>query len=175
MTNTAIGDLTEIDAPEYHRFFLRVLASDPGCFRISPADEKEIRLPTCGVEDSFTLGAYVDDRLAGVVSFEREGRNRERLRHKGLLFRMAVASDQRGRGLGRLLIQEVLTRGRKIPGMEQVILTVISGNTGAKKLYESYGFRTYGREPRAVKGSGGYLDEDAMVLFLHSGLARSTA
>ena len=109
--------------------------------------------------DSFTLGAYVDDQLAGVVSFEREGATREKLRHKGLLFRMYVNNAFAGKGIGKQLITELLSRVRALKDIEQINLTVIADNENAIKLYTSFGFKTFGIEEEAIKWRGNYLTE----------------
>ncbi|MGQ0519222.1 GNAT family N-acetyltransferase, partial [Bacillus sp. D-CC] len=43
---------------------------------------------------------------------------------------------------------------------------VVVGNDGAKKLYESLGFQTFGIQERSLKYNGQYWDEEHMVLFL---------
>lgn len=83
-----------------YKQFLRVgLLDDEESFRITPEDDLHAPFPTKDQEDSFTLGAYMDASLAGVVSFTRDGIDREKLRHKGVLFRMYVSRDFRGRGI----------------------------------------------------------------------------
>jgi ribosomal protein S18 acetylase RimI-like enzyme len=72
---------------------------------------------------------------------------------------MYVHPSERGRGLGRLLLGSVLERLRRIEGVEQVQLAVTAGNEPALKLYESAGFRVYGREPAALKVAGINYDE----------------
>ena len=47
-----------------------------------------------------------------------------------------------------------------------VLLTVVADNQPAIALYEQFGFRPYGMEPRSLKKSSGYADEMLMVLFL---------
>jgi ribosomal protein S18 acetylase RimI-like enzyme len=50
--------------------------------------------------------------------------------------------------------------------VEQVTLSVTAENATAIALYERFGFRRYGIEPRALKTPAGYSDEILMVLFL---------
>lgn len=163
-----IIDLTESDRARYRAFFTDGLVQHRDCFRISPADEAREPFPTTGHPDSFTLGLLTpDDSLAGVVSFEREGRNREKLRHKGLLFRMYVASDYSGQGLGRILLEETIRRARLLLDFEQINLTVLAANSRAKRQYERVGFRSFAFEKNALKDGNTYYDEEQMVLFLH--------
>jgi RimJ/RimL family protein N-acetyltransferase len=53
-----------------------------------------------------------------------------------------------------------------VPGLEQVALGVGTGNLGARRLYESFGFKAYGRETHALKIGNTYIAEDLMVLYL---------
>ncbi len=135
-------------------------------FRITPEDDKPEGFPTKDTEDSFTIGAYDGDQLIGVASFRREGENRRKLRHKSLLFRIYVDPDYRKQGLASRLIQEVINRAKLIEDIEQINLTVIPTNAHAKRLYEKFGFLTYGSEKRAIKWKGRYFDEDQMQLML---------
>ncbi len=97
--------LVELNAGQnfgYDTFFAEGLRKHRDCFRISPTNRATEPFPTSGQADSFTLGLLTDsDKLAGVVSFQREGRTREKIRHKGLLFRMYVAAEHSGQGYGK--------------------------------------------------------------------------
>ena len=162
-----LHDLTTTDAAEYKAFFTEALHRHPDCFGISPADEAAEPFPTTGVPDSFTLGLRTEaGELAGVVSFQREGATRERHRHRGSLFRMYVAREFAGLGLGKQLIAEVLRRAADLPGIEKVNLVVITTNTHAKRLYEQFGFVAWGTEERAFKYGTMYFDKTEMSKFL---------
>ena len=160
-------DLTAEQNFGYRSFMLSGLQKHRDCFRISPLDEVHEPFPTLGKPDSYTLGLITTTHeLAGVVSFQREGHNREKIRHKGLLFRMYVASEYGGRGLGRILLDETIRRARRLPDMEQINLTVIASNALAKRHYEKAGFRSFALEKNAIKDGDLYHDEERMVLFL---------
>ena len=152
----------------YKEFFLNGLFQNEDNFRMTPQDIAHSGFPTNDRADSFTLGAYVNGELAGVVSFMRDGADREKLLHKGTLFRMYVAAPFSGKGLGRKLIQELLLRVSKLKDIERINLTAISTNKRAKGLYESLGFKTFSVEPEAVKWKGKYLTEEQMALKLTS-------
>ncbi len=162
-------EITEIksDKVEAYKEFLAIgLRNDEENFRISPIDDLNSPFPTKNNEDSFTLGAYYNGQLAGIVSFARDGQDREKLRHKGILFRMYVSNEYRGKGIAKKLIEALIARVRKIDTIEQINLTVIATNTGAKTLYEKFGFVTFGTETNAIKWKGKYFTEDQMVLRL---------
>ena len=161
-------ELTEQQPFNYKAFFTNGLALHRDCFRISPADEANEPFPTRATPDSFTLGILTDDNeLAGVVSFQREGQTREKIKHKGLLFRMYVAAEHAGRGYGRALIDELIRRVQGQTDIEQINLTVVETNTNAKRQYEKFGFRSFSLERNALKDNGLYYDEEQMVLFLN--------
>lgn len=164
-----IRELKAEEADAYKAFFLEGLKAHPDCFRISPADEAKEPFPTQGRPDSFTLGAFTGEgMLAGVVSFHREGSNREKLRHKGLLFRMYVSSEFSGAGIGRKLIKTLTEKVKSETDIEQICLTVVHSNLRARQLYEKNGFRSFALERRAIKAGNEYFDEEQMVLFLRS-------
>lgn len=161
-----ITELRSDRVDEYKEFLSKGLVLDEEHFRITPNDDLLARFPTLDRDDNFTLGAFLDGKLAGVVSFERDGRNREKLKHKGILFRMYVAADFRGQGIAGKLIAAVIEKARTLKGLEQINLTVVAQNDRAKKLYEQFGFVTYGSEKHAIKWKGKYFTEDLMVLRL---------
>ncbi len=165
MPVTVLRLLTEADLPAYRALLLPGLEQDADSFRISPEDEQHAPFPTYNRPDSFTLGTFVGEQLGGIVRFQREGADRVKLRHKGLLFRMYVSPTFRGQGQASLLIQEVIDRARQLDGMEQINLTVVTTNP-AKRLYERFGFRSFSLEERAIKWRGKYLTEEAMKLIL---------
>ncbi len=158
-----LHDLTDADKAEYKAFFMEGLERHPDCFGISPADERPEPFPTTGAPDSFTLGVRTEGgELAGVVSFQREGVTRERHRHRGVLFRMYVAREFGGLGVGKVLITEVLRRAAGLPGIEKVNLVVIESNTRARRLYEQFGFEAWGTEVNAFKDGETYFNKTEM-------------
>jgi cyclohexyl-isocyanide hydratase len=158
-----IGEIPSSEDARYKGFLAAGLRADEDNFRISPADDAHSPFPTQDRADSFTLGAFSADALCGVVSFTRDGAEREKLRHKGILFRMYVAAEFRGRGIAGGLIKAVLERAERLEGLEQINLTVLAGNAKAKELYERNGFRVFAWEQRALKWKGKYHDEYQMA------------
>lgn len=87
-----------------------------------------------------------------------------KMSHRGQLWGMYVAPPQRGRGVGRALIEAVIDQAR--PRVEQIHLHVVTTNACAYRLYRRMGFKPYGIEPRALHHDGRYYDETMMVLEL---------
>jgi ribosomal protein S18 acetylase RimI-like enzyme len=166
-----IRQITPADAAAWWTLRLRALRESPEAFG-STHDEAVDRplasaaaraLPDDDAPDNFTLGAFTD-RLVGFVGFEREEGRKNR--HKGSIWGMFVAPESRGQGIGRALLAALVARARQQADLEQIILTVVSENAAARELYRSFGFTTYGIEPRSLRDGERYYDEDLMVFWL---------
>ncbi len=166
MDSIEIKEISSIQLEEYKMFLATGLQSDEDTLLITPRDNLNAAFPTKDRTDSFTLGAYAKNVLAGVASFARDGEDREKLRHKGILFTMYVSKEFRGHGIARQLLEEIIKRAKTIPGIEQINLIVLTGNLRAKQLYEKFGFEKYGTEQNSIKWKGKYFAEDQMVLQL---------
>jgi ribosomal protein S18 acetylase RimI-like enzyme len=77
-----------------------------------------------------------------------------------------VRPEWRGQGIAAQLLDELLARARQLAGLEQLQLSVVTGQEAAVHLYQSLGFQQYGLERRALRIGEHYVDEFHMVLFL---------
>ena len=172
MRGLCIRELTGDDAGDFRNLRLRALKEHPDAFGSSYEAEYAAPIETAAErlrlnaesQDSFTLGAYRGAELVGMVGFYQE--SREKTRHRGTIWGMYIPSEEQGKGIGRALLGRALEFARGLPGLEQVELQVVTRNRRAKGLYASFGFATYGTEPRALYVDGEYLDEEHMVLFV---------
>jgi ribosomal protein S18 acetylase RimI-like enzyme len=110
------------------------------------------------------VGAFVGGQLVGTAGLVREPNLKER--HKARIWGVYLKANIRGQGLGRTMLAELLRRAASMEGVEQVLLAVAAPQTAAIALYHSFGFTSYGREPRALKIGDQYIDEELMVLQL---------
>jgi RimJ/RimL family protein N-acetyltransferase len=141
--------LTASDAPAYRAVMLDAYERHPEAFTSTVSERSALPLSwweqRVDSANERVVGAFLDDELAGAAGLSRE--SRERTRHKALLFGMYVPHRHRRSGLGRALVQAVLTEAAGWPGLRVVQLTLTEGNAAAQRLYESCGFRIFGVEP----------------------------
>jgi ribosomal-protein-alanine N-acetyltransferase len=109
--------------------------------------KRELSLP-------FFLGvvAEVGGRVVGYAFGWKLGESFE-------LHRIAVRKGERGRGVGRELLRELLKRCRE-EGVKEVFLEVRKGNAPAVNLYRSLGFKEVGERENY------YGDESALIFSL---------
>ena len=167
-----IRQLTEADAEVFRVFRLQSLRESPHAFTNSyekysqqtvEATARRFREQVVSQVD-FMLGAFEDGQLIGSVGFYRE--TALKLRHKGHIVSMYVSPEYRSRGIARALLVEAIARARRLPELKQLQLGVVVTQTTAKRLYESLGFKRYGRELQAVKIGDEYFYEEFMRLKL---------
>ncbi|HTJ51286.1 MAG TPA: GNAT family N-acetyltransferase [Cyclobacteriaceae bacterium] len=166
MKSITIKEILSTEIEQYKMFLAAALQHDEESLLITPNENLNAPFPTKDRNDSFTLGAYVENTLAGVVSFIRDGEDREKLQHKGIVSTMYVSKEFRGRGIAKELMEELIKRVKTISGIEQINLIVIASNVKAKQLYEKFGFQKFGTELNSIKWRDKYFSEDQMVLRL---------
>lgn len=110
--------------------------------------------------ESISDVAVADGHVVGTCTVRRQGPSVES-RHIGELG-IHVARSWRGKGVGRALMGSVIEKSRA--KFEMLNLTVFASNLGARKLYETLGFRVWGTLPGAIKRDGKYTDRVHMVL-----------
>lgn len=161
--------LTTDDASEWLRLRLEALKHDPEAFSASLEEYEslsveEVKRRLWSSTDAFVVGATEGGRLIGMAGFYREQGSKSR--HKGRVWGVYVSPAVRGKGIGRGMMRKLMERGTRVNGVEQLLISVTSTQTAAIKLYRSLGFEPFGREPRALKVGGEFIDEEYMALRL---------
>lgn len=166
-----IREVLPDEAEAFVRLRLRGLRDHPFAFAASEGEERQRsvavtagRMREARAAGGFVLGGFSEGGLVGTVGFFRQPW--EKKRHQGAIWGVYVAPEARGSGLGRALLGEAVARARRLPGLEQIHLSVAVGGVAAHRLYAALGFVEYGREPRALKVGNAYDDEILMVLDL---------
>jgi len=163
-----IRTLTADDATEYWRLRLEALQGDPEAFSASAEEHMSLSMDEVrrrlGADGSgmLVIGAFEGGLLVGMAGFYPERGLKSR--HKGRIWGVYVTPAKRGEGVGRKVLQTALDRGAATPGIEQILLSVTATQTAAIALYRSLGFESFGREPRALKIGGRFVDEEFMIL-----------
>ena len=155
----------------YRRLRLLGLKESPPAFAESDAEfaNRPAGHVATTLEDPTGLchvfGAFSDaDDLVGIVGVTRD--ELEKMRHKGFIWGMYVAREYQGQGIAKRLLEAAIAHARGMPGLEQLRLIVGDANAGARRLYESLGFKPFGLEPRELKTDGKYYDSVHMWLEL---------
>lgn len=102
--------------------------------------------------------AVQGDRVVGHLFVQRE---RHPVTSHVATLGIAVAADQRGRGIGSGLMTEAILWAHDA-GVQKIVLSVYPHNTGAIALYRKYGFVEEGRLARQSRKAYGYEDEILM-------------
>ena len=108
------------------------------------------------------FGVFINEHLVGTAGFFTL--KLLKLKHRGGIFSMYTLPEYRGQGVGSKLIQHVISYAKD--HVSQIHLMCVTTNISAIKLYQKYGFRIYGTEPKSLKLQGQYYDEHLMILEL---------
>jgi RimJ/RimL family protein N-acetyltransferase len=72
---------------------------------------------------------------------------------------LAISQDYRGKGLGKILMNELIEQSRDILDLKLIELSCYVINEVGIRLYRSMGFVEYGRLPQAIAYRGEYVDQ----------------
>jgi ribosomal protein S18 acetylase RimI-like enzyme len=144
---------SEDDAKKYEEIRKESLQQNPEAFgstyeehisRPNPVERIYGRLQE---ESNYTYGMFNDnDDLVGVCTLLRQTNVKEN--HKAHIFAMYVTPSARKASIGKLLLKEAIAKAKEID-VVKIMLSVVTSNVPAIKLYESLGFQSYGIEKKA--------------------------
>lgn len=169
------------DTARYIRLRRRMLLDSPWSFAASPDDDValqqdqlagylgEMEKAIFAVEEPDISSGMREPagglpELVAAASIRRE--TQCKFRHRAGLWGVFVDPDHRVRGLGRVVVSAAVEVARSWPGVDYVDLGVSENAPAAQSLYESLGFRAWGREPEATEYDGRRYDEIHMTLRL---------
>jgi ribosomal protein S18 acetylase RimI-like enzyme len=157
----SVRQLVAADAAAFRAVRLEGLLANPEAFGSTYEAESKgtIADSEASIGRNYIAGAFVDGELAGVAGFYVL--NGPKVGHRGTIWGVYVRETQRGRGLGRVLIEHILNHAKGL--VLQVHLTIVAENAAARSLYEGLGFAVYGTEPRSLRVGERFYDEHLMV------------
>ena len=155
------------DARAFHTFWTEIVTEERF------VRSEEVRIPVRAYRRRFRarspwevhLLALRGNRLVGYVTLQRD--RHPVTRHVASLA-IAVAAEERGRGIGRRLLQAGVDWAKDV-GVEKLVLSVYPHNEVAISLYRSFGFVEEGRLARHSRKSYGYEDEILMAAWIGDG------
>ncbi|MCM3733599.1 GNAT family N-acetyltransferase [Fictibacillus nanhaiensis] len=104
--------------------------------------------------------AEVEGEVAGWIVFKSQ--ERKRMHHTGS-FAIMIQKEYRNKGIGKLLIHELLRWAEQHPLIEKVTLGTFSTNTRAIELYKKLGFVEEGRKVKEFKFSDNEYVDDVLM------------
>lgn len=126
--------------------------------------EREFLNKLAASERGFMVAAYVDGELAASAGVNPAAPY-ERYAHRGE-FGISIKQRFWNIGIGTAVMKEIIAAAR-LAGYEQLDLEVVATNKNAIRLYEKYGFVTFGRQERSFKyRDGTYAAQLLMALEL---------
>ncbi|MFD2177688.1 GNAT family N-acetyltransferase [Veronia pacifica] len=81
-------------------------------------------------------------------------------------FGITVAKECRGQGIGHQLLKYLFQQVKQWYAVERIELEVSADNTGARRLYEQFGFTAEGVKKKAVYTDGKFVDVVIMAKYL---------
>lgn len=152
--------LNKKDNEDYKKIRLEALQNSPESFGSSY--EEEVISPVKDLrrngEDIF--GAFMGNQLVAVAGFFIF--KMKKMNHKGMLFGLYTKPEYRGKNIANQLLSTIINHAKT--RIIQLHLTCVTTNQSAIKLYQKYGFKIYGQEPKALKIGSQFFDEYLMVL-----------
>lgn len=156
--------LTLPDVDAYVTIRRRMLIDSPWSFGSSPDHDP------AGQPDNVRAALQDPDRAIFAVRHPSRPRElvscatlvretRPKRRHVALVVGVFVDPSFRRKGLGRATVAACIAHARTWPGLTRVELAVSARAPGAKRVYESLGFVTWGCQPDALGIAGEYTDE----------------
>ncbi len=154
--------VTPADADRLHRFFLSLPAADLLFLRRDVTDGRQINAWMAEIErgETVTIIAETEGTVMGEATLHLS--DVPWTRHVGVV-RVFTAYEQRGRGLGRLLLEEIC---RLAPGLgiEKLVAEMTVEQTAAQHLMRDLGFVEQARLPLFVKDRHGQRHDLIMMV-----------
>ena len=152
--------LRPTDVSPYFALRLALLESDPLAYITTAEDWAGRRLADVAgrltmTDHQVTYGAHLGGDLVGILTLLRE--SRPALAHRAEIVSVGVLPQARGQGCADALLRSAIAQARRWEGARQIDLSVTETQHAALRLYQRWGFTTWGVQPEAVRGQDGSL------------------
>ncbi|MGR3963577.1 N-acetyltransferase family protein [Pseudomonas sp. 910_23] len=163
-----IRDATEHDLPAIRAIYNDAVLNTTAIWNEQPVDlaNRQAWFSARQAQQYPILVAVENDEVTGYASFG-DWRPFEGFRYS-VEHSVYVRNDQRGKGLGPLLMQALIERARSC-GKHVMVAAIESGNLASVHLHERLGFITTGHMPQVGIKFGRWLDLTFMQLTLNPG------
>lgn len=168
MSDIVIRRLVPADVADYRRVRLEALKGEPENYG-STFEEESVKarlVSEVPIEKQSSIhvvfGAFDGAELVGIMAYFRE--ERRKLQHRGKVTQVYVAPYYRGQGIAKKILQDLIDYAFSQHGLEILTLEVVDSNNAAVKVYESVGFKSYGRMEGYFKTERGYTAQQFMIL-----------
>lgn len=155
-----VGRLEADRWKEYRDLRLEALKSDPTAFGSSAEEESLLPESEWRKRIGTAFFAFSEGMPVGMAGFMVG--SRAKTSHVADIFGVYVRPANRGKGVGKMLLEEVLREISKNRGVRKVKLTVNPEQKAALRLYEGAGFVEVGRLRGELHVGGRYYDEVIM-------------
>jgi ribosomal protein S18 acetylase RimI-like enzyme len=166
----AVRVLHTEDAAAFRALRLRALREEPTPFLATYEEEVQVPVEEVAARlassrpDTAVLGAFREEVLVGTLGFYRQAHTKAR--HRVSLWGMYVAPEERRRGVGRALLDQVIADVRALGDVNQIELFVATTEASPRRLYRAACFGVQGMLHRAQKEGDRYVDEELLILRL---------
>ena len=155
-----VSTLTPTDVLAYRALMLEAYEQAPDAFTTTAA-EREAEpgswwVKRIGSADGLatSFGAWKGDgSLVGTVALQYAAK--PKTRHSALVLGMYVQPQERGKAVGRALLNAAIAAAFGRPEILSLTLTLTEGNAPALRLYRSAGFVEWGTQPQAIRTEAG--------------------
>ncbi|MEV0998070.1 N-acetyltransferase family protein [Nonomuraea sp. NPDC050202] len=163
---TKVRALTETDLPAVAGIYAHYVTTTVATFDETPLTADDWRAKAGGITGAGLpfLVAEVDGEVAG-YAYVAQYRPKPAYRHT-LEDTIYLAPGRTGRGLGRLLLGELVAAAGRTEARQLVAVIADSGDPSSARLHEKFGFETVGRLKSVGFKHGRWIDTVLMQLDL---------
>lgn len=160
-----IGKLNPTEWQKYKDIRLQALKTNPTAFAntyedvLTHPDEKwKEQLEQSQKKDGIIILFAMDgDKVVGMNAFHWT--NKPVTKHVAQIFGVFISPEYRGKGIGRLLMDGIISEIKKNPQFIKITLGVNAENSSALKLYESLGLKVVGKHTKELRFGDKFCDE----------------